>query len=291
MIRMAISFEKVSMTAQLAAYMRQFSDIPFAGDVAELLHSREVFEALLQGHEMRPDDLLWYAPIFEVRYKSVTAAIERSGCRQVLELASGLAMRGLVMSQDADVNYIESDLAGISAEKAQLIAILRERYGLADHHNLSFPAVNAVEMSQLREAVKSLRPDAPLAVVNEGLFPYLSPAEMEEVSRNIRDLLLEFGGCWITPDFSIRGEVTHVSDQQREFRRIVAAATDRSMYNNAFDSLDQLEAFLGRMGFEAVVSNPLDDVPEPVSMRVLGLPSSLLASLRSSARLWVLTPA
>ena len=34
---MAISFEKVSMTAQLAAYMRQFSDIPFARDVAELL--------------------------------------------------------------------------------------------------------------------------------------------------------------------------------------------------------------------------------------------------------------
>ncbi len=91
---MAISFEKVSLTAQLAAYMRQFSDIPFARDVAELLYSREVFEALLQGHEMVPEDLLWYAPIFEVRYKSVTAAIQRSGCRQILELASGLALRG-----------------------------------------------------------------------------------------------------------------------------------------------------------------------------------------------------
>jgi O-methyltransferase involved in polyketide biosynthesis len=287
---MAISFEKVSLTAQLAAYMRQFSDISFAGDVAELLHSREVFEELLQGHEMRPDDLLWYAPIFEVRYKSVTAAIQRSGCRQVLELASGLALRGLAMSQDADVNYIESDLTGISAEKAQLIAILRARYALADHHNLSFPVVNAIEMSQLHEAVKTLRPDAPLAVVNEGLFPYLSLAEMQHVAHNIRDLLLEFSGCWITPDFSIRGEVTQVSEQQRAFRRIVSAATDRSMYNNAFDSLDQLEVFLGRLGFKAVVSNPLDDVPEPVSMRVLGLPSSLLAPLRSSLRLWVLTP-
>src|SRR5512142_1764952 len=148
---MAISFDKVSLTAQLAAYMRQFSDIPFARDVAELLHSREVFEVLLQGHEMTPDDLLWYAPIFEVRYKSVTAATQRSGCRQVLELASGLSMRGLAMSQDADVTYIESDLTSISAEKAQIIASLRARYGLADHHNLSFPSVNAVEMSALRE--------------------------------------------------------------------------------------------------------------------------------------------
>ena len=288
---MSFSFEKVSLTAQLAAYMRQFSDIPFAGDVAELLHSRDVFDALLQGHDMKPDDLLWYAPIFEARYKSVTAAIQRSGCRQVLELASGLALRGLAMSQDADMNYIESDLTSISAEKAQLIATLRAKHGLVDHHNLSFPAVNAVEMSQLRQAVMTLRPDGPLAIVNEGLFPYLSSAEMETVARNIRELLLEFGGYWITPDFSIRGEVTQVSEQQRKFRQIVTAATDRNMYNNAFDSLHQLEAFLGRMGFNAVVSNPLDDMPEPVSISVLGLSSSLLAPLRSSLRLWVLTPA
>lgn len=288
---MAISYEKVSLTAQLAAYMRQFSDIPFAADVAELLHSRDVFEALLQGHAMKPDDLLWYAPIFELRYKSVTAAIQRSGCSQVLELASGLALRGLAMSQDADVIYIESDLAGISAEKAGLIATLRARYALPDHHNLSFSAVNAVEMSQLRQAVKALRPDTPLAVVSEGLFPYLSPAEMQAVARNIRDLLLEFSGCWITPDFSIRGEVTQVSEQQRQFRRIVSAATGRSMHNTAFDSLDQLESFLGKVGFKTVVSNPLEDVPDLVSMRVLGLPASLLASLHSSLRLWVLTPA
>ncbi len=288
---MSISFEKVSLTAQLAAYMRQFSDIPFASDVAELLHSREVFEALLQGHDMRPDDLLWYAPIFEVRYKSVTAAIERSGCRQILELASGLAMRGLALTRNADMNYIESDLAGISAEKAQLVAALRARYGLVDRHNLSFPAVNAIDMSQLRAAVKTLRPGSPLAVVNEGLFPYLSPAELQDVSRNIHDLLLEFGGCWITTDFSIRAEVTRVSEQQRKFRRIVSAATERSMHDSAFDSLDQLETFLDSVGFKAAASNALDDVPDPVSMRVLGLSASLLASLRSSLRLWVLTPA
>lgn len=135
--------------------MRQFSDIPFAGDVAELLHSREVFEALLRGHDLRPDDDIsgagadWYAPIFEVRYKSVTAAIQRSGRRQVLELASGLALRGLAMSQDGDLTYIESDLAAISAEKEQLIAILHARYGLPDHHNLHFPAVKALEISQI----------------------------------------------------------------------------------------------------------------------------------------------
>jgi O-methyltransferase involved in polyketide biosynthesis len=251
---------------------------------------REVFEAPLQGHGIKPDDLLWYAPIFEVRYKSVTSAIQMSGCRQVLELASGLALRGLAMSQDGDVTYVESDLSAISAENAQVISILRVRRGLADHHNLSFPAVNSIDMTQVLRAVMTLHRGAPLAVVNEGLFPYLSPDEMHTVARNIRQMLLEFGGCWITPDFSIRSEVTQVTEQQRRFRRIVSAATDRRMYDSAFDSLDQIQGFLSAVGLHAELSRPFDAVPNPVSIGVLGLPSSVLEPLRSSLRLWVLTP-
>ena len=121
-----IHYEKISLTAQLAAYMRQFSDIPFASDVADLLHSRQVFEALLRGQQMTPEDLTWYAPIFEARYKSVTGAIHRTGSRQVLELASGLTLRGLAFAQDPAFTYIESDLTGISAEKEAIIARLPE---------------------------------------------------------------------------------------------------------------------------------------------------------------------
>jgi hypothetical protein len=72
------------LTTQQAAYMRQFSDIPFASDVAELMHSREVCEALLRSQQIAPADSLWYAPIFEVRYKSVTEAIRRTGNQLVL---------------------------------------------------------------------------------------------------------------------------------------------------------------------------------------------------------------
>ena len=39
---MDIDYERISLTAQLAAYMRQFSDIPFASDVVEncCIHAR-----------------------------------------------------------------------------------------------------------------------------------------------------------------------------------------------------------------------------------------------------------
>jgi O-methyltransferase involved in polyketide biosynthesis len=286
---MDIDYEKISLTAQLAAYMRQFSDIPFASDVAGLLHSREVFESLLQGQQMTPEDLLWYAPIFEVRYKGVSEAIRRSGIRQVLELASGLSLRGLAFTQDPQYTYIESDLTGISAEKELIIARLRQKYGLADHANLHFPAVNALDRSQLQQAVKPLDRSQPLVIVNEGLFPYLSSDEMRSVVGNIRELLAEFKGSWITPDFSIKDEVNQVSEQQRNFRRIVVKATEHKMYNNAFDSLAQLTAFLSEMGLRAALHNPLDEIGEIVSLRTLHLPATLLDPIKASLRLWVLS--
>ena len=39
-----ITYAKISVTAKLAAYMRRFSDIPFAEDVAEVLQAREAFD-------------------------------------------------------------------------------------------------------------------------------------------------------------------------------------------------------------------------------------------------------
>ncbi len=285
---MDIDYEKISLTAQLAAYMRQFSDIPFASDVAELLHSRDVFEALLRGQQMTPEDLLWYAPIFEVRYKAVTQAMRRTGSRQVLELASGLTLRGLAFTQDSSYTYVESDLTGITAEKAAVIASLRQRYGLVDYGNLHFPAVNALDRSQLQVAVKRLHRDRPLVVVSEGLFPYLSADEMRTVVSNIRDLLAEFKGTWITTDLSIKEEVNQVSEQQRNFRRIVAAATEHKMYSNAFDSLEQVTAFLHEMGLSAAVHNAVDEAGEIVSMRRLQLPAGLLEPIKASLRLWVL---
>ncbi len=285
---MDIDYEKISLTAQLAAYMRQFSDIPFARDVAELLHSREVFEALLRGQQMVPEDLLWYAPIFEARYKSVSQAIRRTGSYQVLELASGLTLRGLAFTQDPRYTYIESDLPGISIEKEAVIASLRQKYRLADHANLHFPAVNALDRSQIQAAVKCLNRNEPLVVVNEGLFTYLSRDEMRIVAGNICELLSEFKGSWITPDFSIKDEVNQVSEQQRNFRRIVVAATEHKMYNNAFDSMEQLTAFMNEMGLSAALNNPVDEIGEIVSLRTLHLPAGLLDPIKASLRLWVL---
>ena len=122
----------------------------------------------------------------------------------MLELASGFALRGLAVTQAPQVTYVESDLEELTEEKASLVADLRRQYRLADHGNLHLVTVDALDRSQLRSAAKGFRRDQPIAVVNEGLLLYLSATEMVAVARNIRDLLIEFDGVWITPDFSLK---------------------------------------------------------------------------------------
>ena len=163
---MIVHFEKISLTAKLAAYMRQFSDIPFAQDVAQHLRAQEAFERLLRDHQMCPEDLLWYAPLFEVRYKSIAAILRKLAALQVLELASGVALRGLAMTQDPSVTYVESDLQELTDAKVSLVATLCRQYDLAIPGNLHLVAANALDHHQLQAAVTHFRRHQPIAVVH-----------------------------------------------------------------------------------------------------------------------------
>jgi O-methyltransferase involved in polyketide biosynthesis len=282
-------FDEIGLTARLAAYMRQFSDIPFATDVAQHLRAEQAFEQLLANDRLRPQDLLWYAPIFEVRYKSIGEAIRKSGATQVLELASGLSLRGLAMTRDPAITYVESDLEEVTEIKRSLVAELRRKYDLPSHGNHHLVTANALDREALHLAVEPFRRDRPIAVVHEGLLQYLSRDEMEAVALNIRELLAEFGGVWITPDFSLKEDVANVSEQQRRFRAIVTRVTDRGMYDNAFASGEQLFAFLESLGLDARVLNQVDESPTVTSLEALQLPRRILDNAKPRLRLWVLT--
>jgi O-methyltransferase involved in polyketide biosynthesis len=280
-------FGQISLTARLAAYMRRFSGLPFAEEIAERLRARETFDALLRDHDLTPDDLLWYAPVFELRYRSVTAAIRALGATQVLELASGVSLRGLEMTRDPAITYVETDLPALTGEKAELIAELRREHDLPDHGNLHVVAANALDAGELAAAAESLRPGDRTAIVTEGLLLYLSREEMATVARNVRDLLGRYPGAWITPDFPIRADVGDVSERQRRFRDIIAGATERRMYDNAFADADELAAFLAAAGLTAEMVMQAGLAPDLVSPAALGLPDPLVATLRSRLRLWI----
>ena len=60
------SYEKISPTAKLAAYLRTFSDIPYAKEIAFVSGAKETFQELAGEHK---ESMVRFAPIWEARYK------------------------------------------------------------------------------------------------------------------------------------------------------------------------------------------------------------------------------
>lgn len=284
------NFDSIGMTARFVAYWRQYTDIPFAKDVAARIGANEAIETFLRDNHVAPDEVSWYAPLFEVRYKSIMEAIRRKGIRQVLELASGLSLRGLVMARDPAVTYIETDLEGMTTEKAALVSGLRQKYSLADYGNFSLHAANALDVQQLVSAAGRFRGDGPVAVVSEGLFPYLTMGEMKTVALNVKSILVHYGGVWITPDFLMKGDSTRTFNRRRQVGEAIANLTGRMLHRTMFGNERELFSFFDEVGLRAEVLNQADLAPVVVSLESLKLPASIIEKARPKLNLWILTP-
>lgn len=293
-----IEYSKISITAKFVAYLREYSDIPFAQDVSTYIRAEDALQTIaarLQGendslskqNEMLDESKL-IAPLLEARYKSIVQLILKTNIKQVLEVASGFSLRGLAMTQDPDLSYVESDLVQINNEKHKLIGALRQKYQLKDLGNHRVVAANALDYSDLEAATNSLNRSEPLVVVNEGLIPYLSATEMARLADNVRELLSKFaGGVWITPDFITKTVADDVSENRKRFRNAINDTTERQLHGAAFESDAAIDEFTREHGFSGEVFDQAALVTL-VSPERLGLSSSIVESLRPHMRVWLL---
>lgn len=295
-----IDYAKISITAKLVAHFRQYSDIPFAEDVASFVKAEAAVQAIaakLKADEKTPEqqkemvkESNWSAPLLEARYKSIVELIQQTGIKQVLELASGFSLRGLAMaSQDAEFNYVETDLADINEEKKKLVTLLRTKHGLSDLGNHHIITANALDRGELEAATAPLKRDQPLAIVNEGLIPYLSTTEQESLADNVHYLLGKFnGGAWITPDFATRDVADAVSEHRKRFREAINSTTERQLHGAAFASEEALNEFIRNHGFSGTSQWQIDVVPTLVSPERLGISDEVVKRLKPQMRIWLL---
>lgn len=280
----------ISVTAKVAAYYRQFSDIPFAAEVAKRIGADAEFERILREHGLERDKLTFYAPMFEARYKSITQVILQSGASQVLELASGYSLRGLDLTRHHQLWYVETDLPEVVATKLGLLEDLRNHQGISPVSQHVVSAADALDFEQVRAATAVFDRCRPLTVLCEGLIMYLSKSENERLAMNIHGLLGEFaGGCWITPDFSFRADAKDLPPERVRLREAITGVTQRQVDASAFEDDRDLAAFLNRTGFNAQVRNQVDETPSFSSIESLGLSPALIERLRAVLRLWVMT--
>jgi len=280
----------ISVTAKVAAYYRQFSDIPFAQEVAKRIGADAAFDLILREHGLERDKLTFYAPMFEARYKSITQLIRQSGASQVLELASGYSLRGLDLTRSDEIRYVETDLPNVIAAKLRLLENVRQNHGIQPRPQHVVTTADALDLYQVRAAAAVLDPHQPLTVLCEGLIMYLSKRETEQLATNIRGLLGEFaGGSWITPDFTFRVEAKDLPPERVRLREAITGVTQRQVDASSFEDSHDLAAFLGRFGFNIQVRSQVDETPSFSSVQALGLLPASIERLRAVLRVWVMT--
>ena len=280
----------ISVTAKVSAYYRQFTDIQFAQEAAELIGASAAFEQILSENGLKRENLTFYAPMFEARYKSITELIRKSGSSQVIELASGYSLRGLDLTRCGDIRYVETDLPGVIQTKLGLLEEIRRHHAIPpDAQHVVTPA-DALVFEEIHASVASLDPGERLTVLCEGLIMYLSKDQTEVLARNIRRLLGGFAsGCWMTPDFTFRSEAANLSPDRVRLREAITGVTQTQLDASAFDDEQDLIAFLGRLGLRVQVFSQVDETPSFSSLTALGLPPTVIERLRGVLRVWVMT--
>ena len=238
-------------------------------------------------------------PVFnslpESRFFSSNNFIKASGAKQVVDLPCGYTARGIKLA-GSGMKYYGLDLpAVIDAMKPAVKQVIGE------NENIIYHEVDATNYASLRKAIEGA--EGELIITTEGLLMYLTQAELETVFDNIRRLLLEFGGKWITVDNELAkaekaalAAVTTGMPQAlaEKIGSIAAGSVAKTMLNNnVFFDQDREKAkkFVSDMGFELELVPMSRYMPETI-VAYKQLPEDLRAKCMEALGLvnfWVMT--
>lgn len=247
-----MSHERISPTAWLVAYQRSQSDIPYASAVFHELE--EIVKQTRSAAEMASMEALKsssLAVMWITRFKIVDHVLKAHPVDQFLEIAAGFSTRGLELTRDARVKYVEMDLPGVIQEKRRIVQSLIAQDKIPTRPNFHLVAGNALHSTEILAATRFFT-DKPIAVINEGLLPYLNRSERTTLARNVHALLDRFGGVWVTPDIDIQlPEAPSRKDPSGVRARTakIESLTGIDVLKNRFESEEAARAFFEHLGF------------------------------------------
>jgi O-methyltransferase involved in polyketide biosynthesis len=271
-------FHQISPTAKLIAFMRAMSDIPYSQEIATMCDAEAVAKTYFNGNM---EAALKRAPLAELRFKSLSGILPHIGINQVLEIASGLSPRGLILTENPEITFVETDLPGMLAEKQEIVS---ELLGGKKRPNYQFVSANALEQGELQSATARFK-TAPIAVIHEGLMPYLNNDEKRKLAAGITGVLNVFSGVWITPDILIK-EHHEKRMASSPAQKQIAATTGRNMNDNLFEDFQDAQQFFESVGFRVERHRQIDFTP---SIQC-AVSSSEVAEEIQTQEIWVMHP-
>lgn len=201
----------------------------------------------------------------------LTQLIEEEGVEQVVELACGLSPRGYRMTERySNLNYIETDLPGMAARKAQLLNRLNRplRHGVRSCNILDQTGPDSI-----RAILAELDPTKKTVVISEGLVNYFELDTIRGVWARIAQELQRFeAGYYLTdlyPDSKQHPSYRYVKMAQK-----VVGLFTQGKWPLHYESDEGIAQGFSEDGFSAV------EVVDPTNVyKILNLPLPKTASL------------
>ena len=286
------SYEKISPTAKLVAYLRTFTDIPFTKEIATKSGAEKAFQELA---DESAKSMIRLTPRWEARYKVTNRILAERGITQVLEIAAGLSPRGLAMTENPGVVYVASDLPQILEEEKEIAEAILVKLN-SERPNLHFQPVNCFSMDSLSTAATAFKHDRPLAIITEGLFPYFTRGERMTLAGNIHELLEKYPGLWITSDVSSKQEMGKLSpffeNVKKRLTRL-SSSTESALEDNLFDGENDIKQFFEKAGFKMEEFSFFNVFEDLSSVKILNLTQEEVLKIQQILKIYktlILTP-
>ena len=163
--------------------------------VSEAARMGEYIDTTVKGGSNTPPDVARaYMVSNEARYHIGNILAKESDCDVIVDLPCGYVPRGIVIA-DMKKTFYGFDLPAVIEEVEPAIMKIatdeQKKY-------LNFRAVDATNYNSLKKALSEV--SGKICILTDGLLGYFNEPELDSVCNNIRKLLSEYGGCWITAD-------------------------------------------------------------------------------------------
>lgn len=279
-------YDGIIPTGWLTAYGRTFTDIPYSHEMFDALEAIRSAGDSAETLEIMKDTNL--APQFEARHLMLNKWIAATDIKQVLEVAAGLSTRGLELTADPSMTYVEVDLPDMVADKKKILDDLQAAGKLPERPNLHIEAGSATDQADLLSASRYFDVVEPIVVANEGLLRYLSMEAKQQYADNIKVLLQKFGGAWITSDISLPSIIYKEDDVMAERRKKISAITGINVANNLFKDEADAKQFFEDLGFN-VESHSFSEVIEKLTSPArLNMPKDYVEAINASPVVFVM---
>jgi O-methyltransferase involved in polyketide biosynthesis len=255
------NFSTISPSAKTLLFVKAYTGIPFAKEVADLSLGKEPYPELDAEHNF----YFWIRALhFENRYYSIDQLLEPTGIKNILELSSGFSFRGLDMTLKKEVHYIDTDLPGlIETKKSFVNSLIKGQSPMKG--KLEILPLNALDETSFLSIINRFEP-GPILIVNEGLMMYLEQDEKKKLCSIIHSILVERGGYWITADIYIKGSTPKeikLPDHLQQF------LDQHQVEEKKFKNFEEAKEFFHEQGFE------IDKEAEPMYATLVSYPRLL----------------